>query len=380
MDRLEAHALVSTLRIFVPAGDRLEAASDARWVLLERRAVVREGRSTVADMPRADEVEAILPASRVLFARLALPRVSDTTIRELLPFAVEDRLLADPAQIHAVAGATDERGETLVAVVDRTWLSAVLGWMSDAGPAPRHAWSESALVPTARGEWHVVLSEASGMLVDAIGSATTFDWHAAGGVPLAIRIALDEARERGDRPERIRVHEHFQGAGAGPDLAAWGRDASIDFERSRPWRELEAASPAPAAIDLLAGDFALRSRALAMRVPRAAVALAAAIALVQLAFTAVDTMRLERERSRLDAERDAIFRSAFPDARVVVDPELQMARNLAQLRASRGLAGGDEFLARLTAAARESEAPARRIEYARGRLTVEPAPANGAVR
>src|SRR4051812_39511038 len=178
-------------------------------MLLERRGVLREGRSPPADMPRADEVEAILPASRVLFARLALPRVSDATIRELLPFAVEDRLLADPAQIHAVAGGTDERGDTLVAVVDRTWLTAVLAWASDSGRRPRHAWCESALVPTARGEWHVVLGEATGMLVDSMGLATTFDWHAGGAVPLAIRIALDEAGERGERPERIRVHEAF---------------------------------------------------------------------------------------------------------------------------------------------------------------------------
>jgi len=64
----------------------------------------------------------------------------------------------------------------------------------------------------------------------------------------------------------------------------------------------------------------------------------------------------------------------------VVDPELQMARNLAQLRASRGLAGGDDFLVRLTAAARESEQPASRIEYARGRLSVQRAPSSGAAK
>jgi len=370
---------VSTLRIFVPAAERLDATSEARWLLLDRRSVLREGRSTPARMPRADEVEAILPASRVLSARLALPRVSDTTIRELLPFAVEDRLLADPAQIHAVAGSTDERGETLVAVVDRTWLDGLLQWIAEGGRAPRHAWCESALVPTAADEWHVVLAASSGMLVDSLGGATTFDWHAASGVPLAIRIALDEAGQRGDRPARIRVHD-AAGAGAGPDLAAWGRDASIAFEKSRPWSDLEAGGAAPRAIDLLAGDFAPRRRGTGFRVPRAALAIAAAIATIQFGLTGADTIRLQRERTRLDAQREAIFRGAFPEARVVVDPELQMSRNLGQLRASRGLGGGDDFLARLTAAARESEQPASRIEYARGRLTVQRASPTGAAR
>ena len=39
---------------------------------------------------------------------------------------VEDRLLADPSHIHAVAGSTNERDETVVAVVDREWLQSML--------------------------------------------------------------------------------------------------------------------------------------------------------------------------------------------------------------------------------------------------------------
>ena len=55
---------------------------------------------------------------------------------------------------------------------------------------------------------------------------------------------------------------------------------------------------------------------------------------------------------------------------MVVDPDLQMARNLVQLRAGRGLASGDDFLVRLTTAARESNERALSVDYARGRLTV----------
>src|SRR5438309_2174314 len=111
------------LRIFLPASDRIDPAAPLSWKLFDARQVLlREAESPLADMPRASDVEAVLPAQRVLFARLKLPRVNATTIRELLPYAVEDRLLADPTHIHAVAGARNAAGETVVAVIDRQWL------------------------------------------------------------------------------------------------------------------------------------------------------------------------------------------------------------------------------------------------------------------
>src|SRR5947207_5768190 len=82
----------------------------------------------------AGEAELVLPVARVLFARLRLPRVNAATIRELLPFAIEDRLVADPAHIHAVAGTTDANGETVVAVVDRAWFQAALDAAEHAAP------------------------------------------------------------------------------------------------------------------------------------------------------------------------------------------------------------------------------------------------------
>src|SRR5687768_6176720 len=115
------------LRVFLPASERPDPAASFAWMLFDDRgAVLRSDVSALADVPRAGEVAAVLPAERVLFARLKLPRVNAATIRELLPYAVEDRLLADPAQIHAVPGPTDSRGETLVAVVDREWLRGML--------------------------------------------------------------------------------------------------------------------------------------------------------------------------------------------------------------------------------------------------------------
>ena len=353
------------LRIFLPPLERPDTATRFGWMLFDnRRALLREGHSTLDEVPRAEDAEAVLPAARVLFARLKLPRVNAATIRELLPFAVEDRLLADPSHIHAVAGNRNARGETVVAVVDRDWLQAMVDALTRSGHRPSRAYSESALLAGGRGDWHVVWGAGRGMLVDDEGVAAIFD--RAPGLPLAVRLGIDEAGERGDRPASVRVHTV---AGEPlPDLAAWSSETGVAFSPGTRWEVLAAGQPASGSINLLQGEFTPGSGRGSVRIPRAAAWLALAIVALQLAFTAGDEWRLRQERTALEARREAIFRAAFPEARVVVDPELQMARNLAELKRARGLAAGDEFLVRMTAVARASTGPLRSVEYANGKL------------
>ena len=349
------------LRIFVPEGG---LAGPLRWILFDARGgVLREERTALASVPRAATVEAILPAARVLFARLKLPRVNAATIRELLPYAVEDRLLGDPAHIHAVPGATNARGETVVAVVDREWLEDTVRTLGQAGVAPTQAHCESALLAGGQGDWHVVWGPARGMLVDDEGVSATFD-HA-GALPLGLRITLDEAASRGDRPELVRVHT--QDGAALPDLESWTQELRVRFERGGDWAQLSRGPVGHDALDVMHGMAARRARRFV--VSRAALALGLAILVLQAALTVADDLRLRREREALDAQREAIFRRAFPEAKVVVDPELQMSRNLAELRRARGEAGGDDFLVQLTREARAGAKP-RSVEYAHGKLVV----------
>jgi general secretion pathway protein L len=108
-----------------------------------------------------------------------------------------------------------------------------------------------------------------------------------------------------------------------------------------------------------------------LRIPRLAWGLAAAIVAVQFGATALDWARLERERSSLEAERESLFRAAFPEAKTIVDPALQMRRNLADLQRTRGRASASDFLALASAAAKSDAAPARRLTYSAGRLEID---------
>ena len=356
------------LRIFLPPTERPDAATRFAWMLFDaRRAILREGVSALPEIPRADEVEAVLPASRVLFARLKLPKVNAATIRHLLPYAVEDRLLADPSHIHAVAGHKDAQGNTLVAVIDREWLQEMLAALARAGLRPARVWPESCLLAGGRDDWNLVWSARRGMLVDDDGVSATFDHDAAPGLPLALRLALDESAARGQRPALVRVH--LDGDLPLPALERWTSETGVQFAPGTQWEKLARGEPSGTCVDLLQGEFAPR-RASALRLPRAAVALAALIAVLQLGFAAADAWRLEHERATLEARREALFRASFPDAKVVVDPELQMRRNLVELKRTRGINVEDDFLGRMSRAAQEGGGPAKSIEYANGKLVV----------
>ena len=356
------------LRIFLPPSERPDTATRFGWMLFDnRRALLREGHSTLDEVPRAEDVEAVLPAARVLFARLKLPKVNAATIRALLPFAVEDRLLADPANIHAVAGHAGAPGETVVAVIDREWLQAMLDALARYSIRPARAWPESCLLAGGRGDWNLVWGDKRGMLVDDDGVSATFDHDSSGTYPLALRLALDEAATRGERPSTVRVHN--QGGIALPELTRWSADSGVAFTPGSQWEKLSRGEPSDKCIDLMQGEFSA-SRARAWRLPRAAVMLAVVVAALQVTLVTVDAMRLRHEKKTLESQRETLFRTAFPEAKAVVDPELQMRRNLAELKRTRGMTGGDGFLGMLSHAAQLSSQPARSIEFANGKLTI----------
>ena len=67
------------LRLLLPAADHPVADTPVAWALADARGQpLRDGVAPLGQVPRATTVEAVLPVSRVLFARLKLPKVGAT--------------------------------------------------------------------------------------------------------------------------------------------------------------------------------------------------------------------------------------------------------------------------------------------------------------
>ena len=81
------------------------------WLLRsEDGKLVRSGQGALDAMPPAAHCHIVVPASRVLLSSVQLPAQNRKKFMQALPYAVEDRIMADPESIHVAAGEAQGNG------------------------------------------------------------------------------------------------------------------------------------------------------------------------------------------------------------------------------------------------------------------------------
>jgi general secretion pathway protein L len=369
-------APTSFLQIHLPEGwsDPSDAVElPVRWSLQDGPHF-DDGVSRLDDVPHADEVLAVLPVARVLFTSANLPRGPDSKLARVVPFAIEESIARSPEDVHAVVlDETRANGERLVAVLDRKWLANVVAVLESNGLSPTKAIVESALVPHEPGVWTVVWTGTGGFAtlgsIEAIGLDAASDARP----PLALKLMADERRARGAGPREVRVL--VAGAAAPPDPARWSESLHAPVTLAGRWlpEEIDARlAPCP---NLLPGASAKvwSGSEWGTRL-RPALILAAGILAVHVFLTAVDWWRLWHEARTLRGDMEAAFRRAFPEAKSVVDPALQMNRNLANLRRAAGQADAADLvpmLAKMAPVLAAAGAKLQALKYEQGAVELE---------
>jgi general secretion pathway protein L len=334
---------MSQLEIHIPenwppsdnAGE--EAVTIFRWYLRGPQGnLLRSGHDAPGAMPTAGHCHIVLPASRVLLSSVKPPAQNRRKFMQALPYAVEDRIMADPASIHVAAGEVQVNGEMPVAIMDRAWLRRVLDALQSSGIKPVRAEVETLLAPCETGEWTLIWRTHGGFLRQGPHSGIPLDGGDASHPPAALQLALSAA----DNPPGS-IQLFLDGASA-PDLDAWTSSLGITVKAGG---ESQRPAMAEHGINLLQGEFAARSTH-ANWLPRLrpALMLASLILGLHVIFTIGDWAMLKFEKHRLTASMEQSFRKAFPDAKVIVDAPLQMRRNLAELRQSAGMMNSNDFL------------------------------------
>lgn len=364
---------MSLLQIFIPENFSPDEQSRCHWVLREAAGrVLRSGDSAPHEMPKADTVQVVAPAAKVLLTNVRMPTRNRQKMLKLLPFAVEEKLMYDPETIHVAAGLRQAGDDVPVAVIDRRWMGSVMGALQQAGLKPRVMWPEPLLPKPQAGAWTVVWDGSAGFIQTGEFSGVPMDGGGAEVPPLALALAVQEAKQAGRAPKRISLR--LSGGAQAPDVEQWAAQLGMAVSQDKAWDWAAEAFRSAPAINLLQGEFAPAGFSVDW-LPRLkpALILGGLIVALQLGGGAVDWALLSYEKHKLQADMEKSFRQAFPEAKTIVDASLQMRRNLADLRHAAGQPDSGDFLPLLAKAAPvlAGVANIQSMQYERGTLRLE---------
>ena len=346
------------------------------WAILDdNRTVLDSGSAPLRPPPAKSECELLLASELVLLEEITVSAAQQRRLSSSLRFLVEDMAISDPERLHVAAVRGAGKDILHVGIVDRQWMEQMLGRLGRSGVTVRAAYPECLLPDLPARGWTVAWNGAQSFARTGEFQGFVLDLAAEGEVPVALRLALDEARARASAPERIVVR--IAAGAAAPALERWAAALGIPVEPGPAWHW--AGARHRPGLNLLQAEFAPRTSEIAWtRALRRPALLAGALVIVTLSGVTIDWTMKVRERDTLTAQMQQVFRNVAGESAAVVDAPLQMRRALAQLRRQAGQIGADDFLALLGAVAGQTLDPAKfrvdGIVYGNSTLTLSVRP------
>ncbi|MGO4381769.1 type II secretion system protein GspL [Pseudoduganella sp. RAF53_2] len=288
----------------------------------------------------ARRVVLLLAAADVTLLRVKVPPLSAAKLKAALPSLVEEQILGDPTDcVLALAPASSDAGERVIAVVNRAWLEVLVKALVAQGAHGISALPTQLCLPLQPGGASAALG------VDDAGLELTLRSAQYEGMGLTLppqpEAALHTVRAlAGDAPVTLYVAPALRAEYE--KLAQSVQGIMVEEDH---WAHRISAAKA-VQMDLAAGLGAVSgASARAWQRWKWPVYIAVAALLVNIVGANVEWFRL---RSEAASERQAmvqVFRSAYPNQPVTGDPAAQMRRNISIARASSGGSSGDEFTA-----------------------------------
>jgi len=304
------------------------AHGDSHWRVVGASGpgAVQQGRlEEAAAAASGRRVVLLVPGSDVLLTRVPLPVRNRARAAVAVPWALEDRLVADVEDLHFALGSTDAEGRWAVAVVARARLDAWLEEARAAGLDPQAVVPDPLALPTPPADAWTALEESDCVTVRT-GAADGFacepdllaDVVAARAVPEAIarRLAADAVPV---------VWPAALAEASGVETLPQRLGDTLDA--------FDATAAGTTALNLLQGPYSRRERVgRALRRWRLPAALAAALVLVVTFQAGLRYAQLGRREARLRGEIEHVFRQSFPEVQRVVNATAQMRTRLDALR------------------------------------------------
>ena len=303
---------------------------------------------------------ALVNAVDVLVSEAPLPAASQSRLRQIAPFTLEESLANDVDEMVFAIGSRLPSGATLVAAVTEERLDAWLDELRGAGIVPSAVCSETDGIPDIPATLVLVIE--GDRIAGRKPGRAPFVFE---GLGLAQVLAFALA-PKPDEPELHHVRVFTDAAGHArfaEELAALGnRFASADVKllSEGVFPHLAATLAQRPGTNLLQGAYAPKSNWLALARPwRLAASLAAAAIVLSLLLQGAPFWQLRRT----DAALDAVVGPACQ--RVVGDSSTSGCRREVNRRMNNTATGGEDFLSTLAAiaAARDAQIRVDQLSY-----------------
>ena len=329
----------NTLRLRI-RNDWPIARTDCEWALFDSRgSMLQRGTSEPRNWPVADACEIVLCADQCLAISVKLPKGGKARGSELIAYALEERLAGDVDAEHFVAGDADANGDTPVWVIRRARMNEVLAALRKLDRIPHRMYCELQLAPLAAQAWSVCLANGASFTRTDGNAGFALD-VAQGEAPVALQLALLATAKSGNAPQVIDV---FCERGVEFEPANWQKALGVPVMHAGDYDWTGQSTGA--ARNLLSGEFAVHDKnASVFALFRPAIALGLALLCLYSVFSFGQWTYLQRQATRLNSQKFDVFRTAFPDVKTVIDPNLQMQRLYDQQKREQGQLGEGDFL------------------------------------
>lgn len=348
-----------------------DSASSCEWALGDDSGnVLQSGSSHIAELPKADEYIAIISSTRLMCVNVQMPSQSRRRWETALPFVAEEYTLTDPEENHVVPGATQANGQRSLFVVDKLWLQSIVSAFASANLALRLAVPEMLMPGLPQQGWVIVWDGNKGFMRTGPTSGIALDHGDEQHSPVAFTLSLNAAMPV--LPQKVQIR--FPSDIAHVDQPRW---PNMPVEHSVGERWNWRSEPIPNdTLNLLWGSFAPKTRLLELlpKLKPVALIILAAI-LIETVGTNIEWGLLSHQKNSVTQEMNRTFLKTFGESSVLVNPPLQMQRNIAALRHTAGLPDEADFLSLLDQSSSTlSKLPSgsiTSIHYESGRLDID---------
>lgn len=348
-----------------------------QWALTDgHQTVSKHGVCATGEWPADDDAVLVVPAWRLSWHSVALPKIGASRVRAVLDGLLEEHLLDDPGALHMALAPGARAGQAApvwVAVTQRRWLQQCLQTLQAAGQTITR-----------------VLPGCAPQAIPMVQVCARDDghWWLACGPDGVLALATD--RQLHTVPPLLAAWLTAQTSKANLTAMAEADAPSLSMAESA-WPELhwQLQPPANGALRALQQGWNLAQfelsltdqRSIGRRLLRALLPLARApqwrtarwglMALLLIHLIGLNGLAWYQRRTLVEqqVEMRQLLTTTFPEVNVVLDAPLQMRRELERLRQVQGELGNGDLEVLLQTLASHDRVPSiQRLDFAPGRV------------